>query len=313
MSVSMQQINQEIARQDWNSAELHLKQGLQDHPESAKGWYFLAQVEGKLNHLGEAKNALEHADAIDPNHSYAGNLQTYNDLYNRVMVAQAVQTSPVQYTATVAQPAPVYPSGKVDTDHSGLWGFVGVAILVVMAYVFYKQWKKGKRDVLLNSSSIDRTPPRTVTVPASTSEASQPVVTPTQVIPPADAIRNTPARIVPPPVVREVRYASPPPPYYPPAPPARSNTSTFVEGMVAGAVADEVIRSITKPTPAPVYTPPPAPAPAPRDDFDYGSSRSSSSSFDTGSSSSSDWGSSSSSFDSGSSSFDSGSSGGSDW
>jgi len=212
MPVSMQRITNEIQQQNWVAAEHDLQAGLQEHPNSAKGWYYLAQVEGKLGHIGEAKTALQHADTIDPSHSYAANLQIYNELYSKVNYAQAVNpvpAAPVEHHALVQEP--VYHQ-NVQSGHPGLYVGFGLLALVVIAVYFFKRKKKKEQSY-------------TVTSPAPTASVS-----------PAGLVAARPGY---------QRPISVPQPYYSAPSPAPSSSSHFVEGMVVGALADEAISAAT--------------------------------------------------------------------
>lgn len=187
MTVSMQQINSEIQHQEWNAAATDLKAGLQQHPQSAKGWYYLAQVEGKMNHLAEAKTALAHADSIDPTHGFAGNMSIYNGLYNRVNYSQAAQMqtpAPVNHVASVQHQS--YPS-NAQSSNGAIWIGASITVFVIILFLFFLK----KKNTVVAAKPVTMPEPLAATSGASPSRATV-----------IDRIRNTPASQVPEPYVQ---------------------------------------------------------------------------------------------------------------
>lgn len=322
---SLAEISTEITRDgNWAQAEKDLQQGLQEHPESAKGWYYLAQVEQHLGKTGEARTALSKADAIDPSHGYAGSLSKYNDFVGKLTsqhVAKSVTTTTT--TATVRQPTvqPAHESGSVAPY---FFGTLAVLVIVGIIVWVYKSIQRRQQEIddkterayrdLVDSQPVTRTA-NSGTYGAGVSQpvprySSANVTRPTVPVSPV---------IVQPSVVPQTVIVG-------------NTNNGYVDGMLTGVLLNEALSdhhrdhyysdpyvghvdrgfdsgSTTTTTTTTTFDD------GDTDTFDSGSSSSSSSSsssWDSGSSSSSSWSDSSSSFDSGSSSFDSGSSG-SDW
>lgn len=314
---SPKQIEQEVAGQQWPQARQDLLAVLKEKPESAKAWYFLAQVDTHTGNLVEAKDALQHADKIDPLHSYVGDAKVYRDLSNKLYVEQTapvkavVQTYPVQdQHAAVAVPV------KPNTNDNQVadWLINGLIIAVVFAILWI--WMSNRRK---HQRALDRM--REIEEEqAELRSRFQAKVQERQNAANnfSDSTRNS---SVGPGTYRPVTTPPPAPAYFsssasPSAAQPVVVNSGSNNGLLEGLLIGEMLGSNhTPPAPAPS----PAPAPAPRYSYDSGSSSGWGNSSSSNSSSSSGWDSSSSgsNWDGGgsSSSFDSGSSsgGGSDW
>lgn len=338
MNVTLQQVLQKVQLENWDGARADLLQVTQQHPNSAKGWYYLAQVDQHLGNIGEATMALNRADQIDPTHSYVGNVALYNQL--RAQLATSNQTVLVntQTDYSVTHPG--------EGSHPYAWGFVVLVLAAAVAYVISRMIKnggikkaallaesearnaKGKLDAKLDSFAAPL-PQVNVTKSARSEHAAAVRQASTTTASRAAAVRATPARKVPKPYVPAPHRDSTVVNNY------GSNNDGLLTGVVLGSLlSDHGHDRVVEATPTPSFDSGSRSTPSfdssNKDDdsssfdsgsrssgFDFGSSSfdsgssSSSSSWDSGSSSSFDSGS-SSSFDSGSSSFDSGSSSSSD-
>lgn len=314
---------------NWVQAESDLHQGLQEHPESAKGWYYLAQVEQHLGKVGEARTALSKADSIDPSHAYAGSLDKYNEFVGKLSgqhVAKTVTTTTT--TASVRQP-----SVQPHSDVSVAPYVVGTLVIALVIGLVVWAIKSAQRRQQETDAKVDRAYRDLQEANrASAVESSQRVESnapnysrynsrPT--VPPV--VQPT---VVQPSVVQPVVVQSQPSVIV-----TGNNGMGYTDALLTGVLLNEALsHDHYRDTYRDNYRDYDAPRSGGFDtgsttttttttttfddaDDDFDTGKSSSSSFDTGSSSSSsNWSdsSSSSSFDTGSS-FDSGSSGGGDW
>lgn len=149
---SLAQISQEITQNhNWVQAEHDLQVGLQAHPESAKGWYYYAQVELHQGKLVNAQHALAKADSIDPAHTFAGSIEKYNAFSQHLssVSSNTAQVQQVLHSTTVV-------SHALPEEHSmSLMPFFGgVALLVI--FIFVKLFKNKKNQVPVTKLPVDR-------------------------------------------------------------------------------------------------------------------------------------------------------------
>lgn len=134
MSVNPKQIENEIQAQNWSGARTDLIQYTQEHPQSAKAWYYLAQVDAKTGQMQEAREAMHKADTIDPNHTFVGNLKAYSQLEHNLNANQNPQPVPTPArTYAIQQPVAVPQPHK---DNTTLWVVLGLSLIAVMIIVW---------------------------------------------------------------------------------------------------------------------------------------------------------------------------------
>lgn len=317
MSVSPQVIKSEIQAKNWSGARADLLTYTQEHPKDAIAWYYLAQVDGKVNNLAEARDAMRQADLIDPRHAYVGNMLAYNELQAKLNAAQnphPVQTQPVAHTA-IAQ-VPVQPPAK---DNTGLWVGLVVSLLVIVFISWMigahnarkrREREEAQRELDRQEAKREREEQRRIWERMSDNAVAQQrnvdTARQTHASPSFGAAYGGNTQVPPP--APKPAYAD----YYRGAPPVQAPAPVTVvnngggmgggyyghnDGMLTGLILGEMISDnhhdhyVERER---YSAPAPAPAPAPSPSFDWGSSSSSSSSdssssFDFGSSGGSDW------------------------
>lgn len=317
MSADLTEIDRLGRSGQFEQAEKLLQQGLQEHPNSALGQYYYAQVEAHLNHWSAAQTALGRAEQIDPTDSFAHDLSKLEALKSKLGYSQ-IQTAPV-VTYQEQQPVSPYVAAPQKYESSGFgWSVFLIILAANLGFFFYHKKKKAKIKAELEhlkdeKEKLTRRLKADVDAFNSSEEKEQSANIKAQV-----AFANE--------KVAQKEYAQdyprplssvPPPQYYAshPGPVVIHDNSGpgFGTGLMAGVLMDEVLNSrhsekviekeVTRDTP--VYRETES-----ERDPSSSSKTSDTSSWDSGSSSSSSWDSgSSSSWDSGSSSsWDSGSS-----
>lgn len=292
---SFQQIESLIEKQQYSAAEQGLETIIQNHPNSAKAFYAMAQAQAGLGNNVKAKLALDKAMGIDPDLKFASS--------SNIESLQQAITPQVKKIEVVEE------------SHTLRNTFIVLA-LIALAYFLYTVYAR-KRDEDEGSAGLGGTGTTPPSTPPSTprSTYSSAMNAPIKPAPSASAPSYAPS------ATQSVQSA-----------PVASHTTVInntssndglVTGMVLGSMLNNhhdtvyVERDVYVPSPAPAVAPRSSwddigssPSPSRSSSWDDSSSSSKSSSWDDDSSSksSSSWSSSSSSDSSWSSSSDSSSS-----
>ena len=160
---SLEQISAEAKQGNFAQAETDLQEGLAAHPNNAKGWYYMAQVEHNLGKDAQAKSALARADQLDPAHSFTNNASAYQDLSNKLNAAAAPRVQQTTTTTTTsshhtagttamvstARPAPISHDSNVAP-----WVFGTVIVLAVIALIVWLANRR-RETVVVSSPAYD--------------------------------------------------------------------------------------------------------------------------------------------------------------
>lgn len=99
-----------IRNNNWDSAQSILKQWTSQEPDSAKAWYFLAQVEERLGNYSEAKKSLTRATALSPSFSFTNNQASVSNMQvrldERLKAQNSYKTTNSQTTQSTAVNTP---------------------------------------------------------------------------------------------------------------------------------------------------------------------------------------------------------------
>ena len=117
----------------YTQAEAMLKEVLHDKPSSAKAHYELGQVLERENRLSESRQELLEAQRLDPSLKFAKSPERFNEILEKVSVAENKQaTAPTQ---TANQPN-MRAQGPAQAQQSFPWGYVVIAIVVMLILGF---------------------------------------------------------------------------------------------------------------------------------------------------------------------------------
>lgn len=156
-------IKQAIMDKRWSTAERKLNDFTSNNPESAKAWYYLAQVQ---EHTGDYKNALVSINkAVDNDRALSftdnpSNVSKFknrikNQIQNNTVIAKKEKVSNTPISQSVNN-TPVQKVEKVETYDTGIsgsavWGIVKVfavlAFIIFLAYIFmFRKNKKAEEE-----------------------------------------------------------------------------------------------------------------------------------------------------------------------
>jgi hypothetical protein len=135
MSASSEQIAAEMGAKHYAKAEVMLNQVIQEHPNSAKAYFYLAQVQYKEGKLGAAESSLNTYKELAPNDThFSADPGAVAEIEAGILSAH-----PHQVVAHTAQPSTVYVSPRHHDD--GMSAFAVVLILsLIAATVFGIVW-----------------------------------------------------------------------------------------------------------------------------------------------------------------------------
>jgi hypothetical protein len=292
---SFQQIEGLINQQQYAAAESGLEQIIQNHPNSAKAYYAMAQAQAGLGNQQKAQFALNKAKGLDPELKFASGS-------NIESLEQAITPQTKKIEAV---------------EESHFWRNVLVFLVaVIIGYFVLFRWILRKNNEDEDNTSSKHVPPKPMPpTPGSTATST-------------DASRDQAfaARSYHPGQAPSTAQPAPASQAYAPSPAPSttvvnnhygSNNDGFVTGMLVGemmgshpretVIVEQPVYAFAQP-PAPAYTPPSRDSSWDNDSSSSSSKSSSWDSDDSSSKSSSSWSSSSSSDDSWSSSSDSSSS-----
>jgi tetratricopeptide (TPR) repeat protein len=291
MSLASDKIKNEIQNNNWSGARNDLLQYTQANPNSAIAWYYLAQVDARTGDYVEGLAAINHADTIDPQHTFAGNFKAYQALeHNLHQYQQPLQPTPVRtYALTPPVAAPVVHK----PDYTMWWVFgAGVVLVLLVAWIIAAHAKRKAKEEI---ARVEAKAERARRFQEDWNKDYR-----------REFVDNRPVASIPTGVT-----TPPPPPHYTqatyqqPAPVVVNNNGRgggyHNDGLLTGVILGEMMsgggRSHDTYVERDTYVSAPAPSPAPS--FDYGNDSNSGGSFDFGNNSGG---------------FDSGNSGGSsDW
>jgi hypothetical protein len=124
-----QQVDQSIARQDWQRADAQLSQVIEAHPNNAHAHYLYAQVLDREGRASDALAQLQRAKALDPQLRFtdaARFAQTEARLRTDAARTGTAQTG----TATTAAATGAYAPPAKHGPSTGMW--IGLAVLVAV-------------------------------------------------------------------------------------------------------------------------------------------------------------------------------------
>lgn len=116
---------------NWAQAESMLIEVTREKPDSARGWYFLAQTEEKLGKIPAAQSALQRASRLQPDLRFAspGAVAAMRER----LTASAAATAAAASLRPVPVPAPVKEDG-----HPILWTLAILALVGGIGYLIYR-------------------------------------------------------------------------------------------------------------------------------------------------------------------------------
>jgi tetratricopeptide (TPR) repeat protein len=155
-------IKQAIMDKRWSTAERKLNDFTSNNPESAKAWYYLAQVQEHTGNYNNALVSINKAVANDKALSFTDNPSNVSKLKNRIesqiqnntVVAKVEKANNTPVPQSVSD-KPVHKSEKVETYNTGMsdsavWGmvklFAVLGFILFLVYVFIFRNNKKSED-----------------------------------------------------------------------------------------------------------------------------------------------------------------------
>lgn len=155
-------IKQAIMDKRWSTAERKLNDFTSNNPESAKAWYYLAQVQEHTGNYNNALASINKAVANDKALSFTDNPSNVSKLKNRIesqiqsntVVAKVEKVNNTPVPQSVSE-KPIQKSEKVETYDTGMsdsavWGmvklFAVLGFILFLVYVFIFRNNKKSED-----------------------------------------------------------------------------------------------------------------------------------------------------------------------
>lgn len=155
-------IKQAIMDKRWSTAERKLNDFTSNNPESAKAWYYLAQVQEHTGNYNNALVSINKAVANDKALSFTDNPSNVSKLKNRIenqiqnntVVAKVEKVNNTPVSQPVSE-KPIQKSEKVETYNTGMsdsavWGmvklFAVLGFILFLVYVFIFRNNKKSED-----------------------------------------------------------------------------------------------------------------------------------------------------------------------